>query len=109
MEIIDQKNKEWIEKVLSDLYFVNWDRFFVNRYADTYVINIFGWIDREDSYKDFIDLEFDIHKQEVYFIATSSAKYTQKIAKILGCGHLPCERIENNFKIKNSIILENGK
>lgn len=98
---IEKRNKEWVEKVLSALEFVNWDRFFEISFASHRIINVFGWIDREDDYKDFVDIEFNIMRQEVTFLSTSSEEHSKKIADILGSMHIPCQRVEDNFDVKN--------
>ena len=105
--MIKEANKGWIEKVLNTIPFVKWDRCIevYNQNQNYNVINIFGWIDREDSYKDFVDLEFDLNEGKVYFISTSSKKYSKKIAEIIGSRHFPCCRVEDIFKIENSISL----
>ena len=104
--IIEQKNKEWIEKVLSDIPFVNWDRFLDLKWARNRNITVFGWIEREDSYKDFVVLEFDLVRSEVFFVSTSSEKYSKKISEILGSSHTICQRVEDNFNVNNSIKLQ---
>jgi len=104
---MNEKKKLWIEKTLSDLPFVNWDRFLDLRFEENRVLHVFGWIKREDSYKDFVSLEFDVVNQKVFFIATSSKKYSKRIAEILGCSdHADCQRIEDFFKIENMIKLK---
>ena len=47
------------------------------------LLEIYGWIDREDNYKDFVLLEFDLTTKEAYCLATSSSKYSKKISKLL--------------------------
>ena len=95
-----KENKEWIQEVLNKLPFVKWDRFVEDEEAN--LIEIYGWIDRGDNYKDFVLLEFNLTKQEVYFIATSSDKYSEKIAEILNSSHSDCKRVEDNFDVQNS-------
>lgn len=77
--MLDNKDKKWIESTLRKLHFVKWDRLI----CEEFKINIFGWISRKDNYKDFVDIEFDLIQKKIYLIATSSAKYAQKIAEIL--------------------------
>ena len=48
---------------------------------------------REKLRKDFIVLEFDFSTKDVYCIATSSAKYSKQISKILGEKHISCKKI----------------
>lgn len=102
---MNNKNKKWIERTLNDIPFVKWDRFLDLKFGRNRIIHTFGWINREDNYKDFVCLEFDIIKQEVLFISTSSKKYSKKISDILGSKHTDCERIENSFNINNCVII----
>ena len=106
--MMDKKNKAWIEKTLQDIPFVIWDRYLDIVYKGNRIINVFGWIDREDSYKDFVDLEFNLKTSQVFFISTSSKKYSEEISKILGSSHVDCNRVEDGFKINNSISLSRG-
>jgi len=109
-ELVDSKEKEWIEKTLTDLYMVNWDRYFI---FEGFSLTAFGWIEREDNYKDFVILEFTLkdHKNPpcVYFLGTSSKKYSKTIAEILGSDHADCKRIENYFDIENCIKLRDSE
>lgn len=93
--------KDWIEKTLEKLPFVRWDRYIEDK--DDNLIEMYGWIDREDDYKDFVLLEFNLNKKEVYFVATSSDKYSEQIAEILNSSHSDCIRVEDNFYVFNSI------
>lgn len=94
-----------IEDTLNKLPFVMWDR-----YAETENIKAYyGWIDREDKYKDFVALFFE--KGMVWYL-TSSAKYTHEINRRLGMddSHADCQRIEDQFpKLKNIIKLPISK
>ena len=100
-----KKIEEWIEKTLNKLPFVKWDRFIEDQEAN--LIEMYGWIDREkDNYKDFVLLEFNLTKKEVYFIATSNDKYSKKIAEILNSSHSDCIRVEERFDVSNSTKLK---
>lgn len=105
---LEFKIEEWIEEILSKLSFVKWDRFVEDKKDN--LIEMYGWIDREkDSYKDFVLLEFNLSKKEVYFIATSSDKYSKEIAEILNSSHSDCIRVEERFNIINATQLKGGK
>ena len=93
--------KQVIEKVLKDLYFVNWDRYF----GDEKCLTFFGWINREDKYKDFVVLDF--YGKEISF-ATSSKKFSSEIADILHQEHSECKRVEYFTSIEN-VIKETSK
>lgn len=103
--------RKWVEKVLSHITYVNWDRFFYNCYGERDELTVFGWIDREqDAYKDFAALFFDFKKWEWEVAAISSQKYSNKIVekwaqdkKISDPMHIPCQRVEDMFKMENCI------
>ena len=101
--IIEQENKQWIERVLTHLPFVQWDRFLNINAVDIRIISIFGWIDRKkDNYKDFVHLKFNLITQKVCFLGTSSKEYSKKISAILGSQHIDCQRVKENFEVLNA-------
>jgi len=89
-----------IKKILGELSFVNWDRYF----GET-DLTFFGWIDRKkDKYKDFVTLSFNDDGNSLGIgYATSSKEWTEKIAEILNCEHSPCRRIEYFCDLPNII------
>lgn len=98
----------WISNILEQFPFVQWDRFghFKN------IVRVYGWIERKnDDYKDFVHFEFRLDDQKLYFLGTSSEKYSEQINDILNdiideeSGHVPCQRVENHFDVENSIQL----
>jgi len=103
MMILKQPDKDWIEGILQRMPFVMWDRFTDNlSVPPERWIRVFGWIERpEDSYKDFVLLDFDIPRNEAVFISTSSAAYSKQIGDILETGHTDCQRVEDAFSIPN--------
>lgn len=66
---------------------IKWDRYTV--YKDRFTL--FGWIDRTDGQRDFVVIDFDdnCELKDISFV-TSSAKYSEKIAELLGMGHSDC-------------------
>jgi len=105
---VEEQEIEWISTVLDTFPFVQWDRFthFKN------IVRVYGWIDREkDEYKDFVHFEFNLEHQDILFLGTSSDKYSERINEILNeildeeNGHTPCQRVENQFDVENSIQL----
>lgn len=103
--------KEWIMNCLTDMPFVQWDRYTFNdgvnkRHERFFWLKIYGWIEREDAYKDFVVLDF--YKQgnimEAHHIITSSAKYSQPINEIMmEKDHFDCNRVEDAFNIPNAV------
>lgn len=90
-----------IKAVLETFKIVQWDRW--SGTSDSFVI--FGWIDRkEDSYKDFVTINF--YEGRPTDFATSSAKYSESIAQLLGFTHSDCNRVEDRFDIENVIRLK---
>lgn len=97
--------REKIEETLKKFDFVNWDRYFTCNCG----LSVFGWIEREDEYKDFVILDFI--GEEITF-ATSSKKYSEKIAGLLNQEHSDCQRVEDFLDIDNVVKLnkeKNGK
>ncbi|MCF8070049.1 MAG: hypothetical protein K9L30_15820 [Desulfobacterales bacterium] len=91
-----KNKKEVIVNILKKLSFVNWDRYFEFEGGKSF----FGWIERDDNYKDFILLDFV--GKEIGF-ATSSKKFSKKIARILNQEHSDCKRVEYFCDIPNVI------
>lgn len=88
--------------MLERLDFVMWDRY-VNPTDGEY--HFYGWIKREDNYKDFVVLSYLDGR---WWYITSSEQYTHIIAEIVDGSldeHSPCIRVEANFRIKNKIEL----
>lgn len=106
---MDSLEKQWIERTLSKLDFVQWDRYYTfPKYGS---LTVFGWIERKhDNYKDFVILEFTLLPNKspscVYFLGTSSAEHSKKIADVLGSEHVDCVRVENTFNIQNKVVLD---
>lgn len=88
-----------IPDILTSLNFVEWDRYtrVGNDHSVTY--DFYGWIDRNDSYKDFVVLTLVFEKSEVTIsYITSSVRYTRDIAKILNMQvHEDCRRVEELY------------
>jgi len=101
----------FIEEKLELLDFVQWDR--CTQWQEEYgpaVVRVFGWIERNDQYKDFVHLEFnaDVDGFQVLFLGTSSKKYSQRINELLydDAVHVDCQRVENQFRIENAVYLK---
>jgi hypothetical protein len=90
---MDKQEKAWCFEKLGVLPYVKWDRFFYVQ-DDPEVIRVFGWIERNDQYKDFVVVELMPGKHRVFFDATSSAKYSEDIAYRLGSDHNRCHKID---------------
>ena len=100
-------NIRMVREDLEKLPFVRWDRF--NR-DDEGDISIFGWIDREDGLKDYVEISYmkkDDNGEFTFLYGTSSAKYSAEIGRLLGFAeHNDCERVEHHFPVANVIRLE---
>jgi hypothetical protein len=96
------QHKPWIESTLRELGFVEWDRY----YSYGSDLAFFGWIDREDQYKDFVVVVLDNQNRLIRGYHTSSAEYTEKIAEILDIGHSECQRVEDMLAIDNMVEVE---
>ena len=102
---MDKKLIQTIAETLEKFDFVQWDRFIdlPNH------IQIYGWMDRVDDYKDFLLLTYRKDTGS-WGYTNSSVKNISKIKKILGIkegGTYQCQRVEHTFDINNSIKLTN--
>jgi len=96
LQMVDKKP---FARVLKRLDFVSWDRYF----GEGDNLTFFGWIGRKDGYKDFVVLDFSI--KPIWF-ATSSKKYSSKIADLLNQKHSDCRRVEYFCDLYNVIKLK---
>jgi len=93
---------------LQQLDFVEWDRYTGGKWSEEHnYISIYGWIPRNDGYKDFVEIiRWD--DGGIYF-TTSSARYTEQIHQILFDepveNHNECKRVENAIDIPNVVEL----
>lgn len=102
----DVEKKPIIQK-MKEMSFVKWDR--LTRFKDE--INAFGWIERNDNYKDFVVLSQ--LKDGGFWFITSSKNFSSLIHEIVfkrdsySIKHNPCERVEDVFKeIDNCVKLK---
>lgn len=103
------KYEHYIKRTLSNFEFVEWDRYIERSSSFGCETKVYGWIEREDDYKDFIVLKFIEHTMSVELIATSSARKEEEIHKRLtgdSIDSMKCQRVENRFDIDNSIRLD---
>ena len=105
---MEEQEVKWISEVLEAFPFVQWDRFTYFKY----IVRVYGWIDREeDEYKDFVHFECNLENQSILFLGTSSDKYSERINDTLNeildeeAGHTPCQRVEDQFDVENSVQL----
>jgi len=100
----------FIQKDLKLLSFVKWDRLVQSGVNKT--IKVFGWVYRDDSYTDFVLLNYQLKYNRGYWdsqlsFSTSSKEYSEKIAELLEIkSHDTCERVEDYFEISNCIKLK---
>jgi len=98
-----------LEESMERLDFVQWDRYAAGEWDEhaDYVI-AYGWIDRDDGYKDYVELLTWSEGDNVMF-TTSSAEYTEEIYRRLygeePDDHSDCKRIENAVDIDNVVEL----
>jgi len=101
--------KSLMEEDMKKLSFVNWDRFVVNE--ERKILDLYGWIKREDSHEDFVLLEYKNTKDNLWdtTFSTSSEERTKDIFKLLEChgSHNDCQRVEDKFDINNCIKIHN--
>jgi len=106
-------NREWIAEHLERAEFVDWDRFVVGSYhtGEQYV-DVYGWIDRDDEYKDFVWTRFrpDNGPDPTMEFTTSSDDYSEELMRIWFGeesldDHNECRRVEHAFDVENAIEL----
>ena len=109
---MERATREWIEETLERLDMVEWDRFVVGEDPNAYgrYIEVYGWIDRPDEYKDFVLLTFyPDNEEQLYGFTTSSDRYTKEIyRRMFGSDaddHNDCQRVEYTFNVGNAIEL----
>ncbi len=99
--------KTYMEEDMQKLPFVNWDRFI--EFGDD--LDVYGWIDRKDSYKDFVLFKYKYIQEDDDWemsYSNSSDKYSKAIFELLLCPgiHESCKRVEHFFKIENCVKLD---
>lgn len=67
---------------------VEWDR----KAGEGGDYNVFGWIQRDDGWKDFLVLV--VEDNQIVDFCTSSAKYSEDFSKRLNFSHYECERVK---------------
>lgn len=105
------ENRRWIESKLRSLRMVDWDRFTIGDWNGEQAVSVFGWIDREDEYKDFVVVIFWPESEGIYN-TTSSAEHTEEITQKLhgeASDHNECRRVEDTFNVSNAIAADGGR
>lgn len=102
------KLESWIEDELVKMPFVQWDRYVTGEWAEgTEYLSVYGWIDRDDDYKDFVEVIFWENKHR--YFTTSSEEYTEDIFEVLFDEsldeHNDCKRVEDVTEIENVVML----
>ena len=106
----DNKMIKKISRWLSKFEFVEWDRFIeTNEFY-----HIYGWINRDDNYKDFIVIDFSKKTGLPDFWISSSHTFDHKIIEVLkhletlkhAINNAQCKRVEDFFPIKNKVVLK---
>ena len=92
--------KEQIEKILNSWPEVTWDRWA----GDEHNMQVFGWLKRLDSHKDFVFLW--IVNGVVVNYCSSSPDHTKRFAEQNSNKYYPCQRVEDVFKNVNSVKLK---
>ena len=102
---MDDHDRGYVEELLDRLSMVTWDRFV--ECGDS--VTVYGWIDRDDEYKDYIQIEIWPSDEYVSF-TTSSEEHTEEIHELLfGADtvgdHNECQRVENHFDVEQAVTL----
>jgi len=104
----DPQRPDWIAGHLESLPFVEWDRFVVGEMNGHQFIDVYGWIGRDDEYKDFIWSRFWPSNESIEF-TTSSDTYSTQISEIWfgdSSNHNGCQRVEDTFDVENAVTLD---
>ena len=86
--------------VLNRLPFVTWDRYLEwedDETGDVWAV-FYGWIERDDEYKDFASIKINASENEIVDFLTSSSEHSEEIHERLGFDletHNQCHRVEN--------------
>jgi len=91
---------------------VEWDRFVEKDHPsdpNASVIDVYGWIPRDDSYMDFLAISFSPTDYYLFYV-TSSEEYSAKITEQLTGEpaenhHNECHRAERHFDLEYAISL----
>ena len=97
-----------LSESLEAMDFVTWDRYTGGEWSEgQQYVTVYGWIDREDTYKDFVEV-IKWENGGVYF-TTSSAEHTEDIYEVLFDdsleNHNDCKRVENVLDLPNVVML----
>lgn len=68
-------------------------------------VSIFGWIARDDGYKDFMLIDLNSDWTLNWYI-TSSKSFSKVFAERLGVDHSDCKRVEDIINAPNVIRLK---
>lgn len=101
--------RDWIATQLARTEFVDWDRFIAFTRNDTFMVEVYGWIDRPDSHEDFVWTQFYPDSETMEY-TTSSDEYSEELTRIWFGedaveGHNSCRRVEDTFEIENVVNL----
>ena len=98
--------KQYVEDILDTLPMVEWDRFIEGDES----VTVYGWIERADEYKDYIQIQIAPADEWVSF-TTSSKEHSAEIHGLLfgedpPNAHNECQRVENHFDVEQAVTLE---
>ena len=110
MTTLEPRSVTWIATQLEKVKFVTWDRFTVSERQSHTLVDVYGWIDREDQYKDFVWTRF-YPDNRTFEYTTSSEERSQQLGKIWfeeSADHESCQRVEDTFDIPNRVELQDS-
>lgn len=102
--------KDEIKRILNLFPEVLWDRYIEDRggtteddYSDVRTDYFYGWITREDQYKDFMILSM---QEDGWSYLTSSSKYSAEFHKRMEtkAEHTDCDRVEDLFPLEVNVV-----
>lgn len=87
---------------LNRLPFVRWDRLVDAQVDGQHMVDVYGWISRNDGRFDFVQINF-VQWSETPGFSTSSSERSDEIATLLygdNPTHFPCQRVEDVFGVE---------
>lgn len=100
----DTNELQQIANALNTFPEVTWDRYT----QDDYELIAYGWIERDDAYKDFMLIVVDL-VDFTFWYTTSSAKYSQAFHNRINDNpkqHSKCRRVESMFPTVKAVRLK---
>lgn len=99
-----------LQQRLAAAEMVEWDRFIMEENGDNSpMIRVYGWVDRDDQYKDFVLVDYFVEPEEVTYITSNPSIEDDLEAALVHKDEdvetVDCKRVEHYSDIDNAIQL----